>query len=113
LSLTEGDKPGQFNATLLESIDATITALLSREVADALYRYLYRIHSIPRNEVPSNIEKVSFALQQTFGMPSSRTICKFIAKRFYANLDLDFPNNPTLTLPDYVEEARRTLLGGK
>jgi len=114
LSLANGEQQlERFNAALLESIDGTIIALLSREVADALYQYLNRAHSIPKNEVPNNIEKVSSALQQTFGISSSRTICKFIAKRFYANLELVFPNGPTLTLPEYVEEARKSLLGGK
>ncbi|HKZ41320.1 MAG TPA: hypothetical protein VJ044_10190 [Candidatus Hodarchaeales archaeon] len=96
----------EFNKTLVESIDETITTLLSREVVDALYVHLQNAYSISSDEVPHRLETLLSTLEKTFGRPSSETICKAIAKKFYAKLDLTFYGNPGGTLLDYVEEAK-------
>ena len=91
---------------LLESIDETMTDLLSREVADALYLHLQTVHSIPRDEVPYKIEALCSTLTKIFGAPGTATICKAIARRLFIKLELTFPNSPPRTLPEYVEEAK-------
>jgi hypothetical protein len=90
---------------LLESIDETITALLSREVDDALYLYLQRVHSISRDEIPHKVETFCSILEKVFGR-GSKTVSKAIARKFYAKLGLTFSDNPGRTLIECVEEAK-------
>ncbi len=94
---------------MVESIDETITALLSREVVNALYSHLERVHSISKDEMPYRLETLFSTLETIFGGPSSRTISKAIAKKLYAKLGLTFPDihdNPSRTLLEYVEDAK-------
>jgi hypothetical protein len=90
----------------LESVDETITALLSREVVEALYLHLQTVHSIPRDEVSYKIEALCSTLNKIFGTSGTETICKAIARRLFVKLELTFPNSSPRTLPEYVEEAK-------
>ena len=110
----EQDK--EFNDTLVESMDETITALLSRDVTNAIYSHLERAHSISKDEIPYRLETVFSTLEKTFGGPSSMTISKAIATKFYAKLGLTFPDirdNSGRTLLEYVEEAKIKLQGNQ
>jgi len=100
------ENQGHFNLLLCQSIDETITSLLSREVVDALYVHLQKAYTVPRDDVPDKLERLCSALEKTFGLPSSRTICKAIARKLYAKLALPFSANPGRTLLEYVEEAK-------
>lgn len=99
----------EFNDVLLQSIEGTLTTLLSREVVKALYSYLQAAHAISRAEVPYRLDTLSSVLEQTFGGPSSATICRAIARKFYATLDLTFSDNPGRSLVEYVETAKINL----
>ena len=91
---------------MVESIDETITELLSRTVVDALYVHLQTFHSISRDEVPYRLDTLFTSLETIFGVPSSRTITKVIAKKFYLKLGLGFTDNPNQTLLECVEDAK-------
>jgi hypothetical protein len=108
ISLTARESLGDFEDILGKSIDETLTSLFSREVVEALYTHLKQFHNLPKEQVPHKLETLCFTLDRTFGQPTSRTIGKAIAKRLYAKLELNFPkhNNPSLTILDYVEEAK-------
>lgn len=99
----------QFNVLLGESIDETITTLLSREVADALYLHLQKAHNVTKDEVPCKLDIFCSTLENTFGLPSSRTISKVIARKFFVKLGFSFINNSSRTLIEYVEEAETKL----
>ena len=99
----------EFNDLLLESIDETLTILLSREVVDALYGYLQKAHSISRDQIPTRLDTLSSILARTFGLPSSATISKAIARKFYSKLALTFSDNPGGSLLGYVERAKMML----
>lgn len=102
-------RPGaikEFNDLLVESIDESITVLLSRQVVDALYLHLQTTHSISRNDVPYKLDTLCTTLQKTIGPPSAQTLGKAIAKRFYLKLQLEFTNHPNRTLLEYVDEAK-------
>jgi hypothetical protein len=104
------------SARLLESVDETLTALLSKEVLVALYAYLERVHSIPKAEVPYRVQTLSSTLERIFGPHSSRTISKAVAKKFYTKLGLTFPDKQetrSWTLVEYVEEAKLKLSGNR
>jgi len=83
-----------------------MTALLSREVTDALYLHLQNVHSIKRDEVPYKIDMLCSVLTRIFGDASATTISKAVARRLFVKLGLVFPNSPPRTLSEYVEEAK-------
>jgi len=99
----------RFNELLIKSIDDTITALLSKQVAEAIYSHLERIHSVSKFQIPDHLDVLSSALEQTFGRPSSTTISKAIAKALYEELGLDFSARARGTLTGYVDEAKMRL----
>ena len=98
----------EFNDALVKSIDETITELLSRAVVEALYIHLQTIYSVSRDELPHRLDILSTALEKIFG-PSSQTITKAIAKKFYLKLGLEFTAIPNRTLIEYVDEAKMKL----
>jgi len=98
---------------LLESIDETITGLLSRKVVDALYLNLQTVHSISRDEVPYKLDTFCSTMEKLFGLRGANTICKAIARKLYAKLGLTFYDNPDRTLLEYVEDARIRLRGSQ
>ena len=106
MGLLELDR--ELHDALLESIEETLTGLLSSEVVNALYLHLQTAHSIPRNEVPYRLEALCTTLDKIFGR-SHKIICKAIARKFYAKLGLTFFDNPNRTLIEYVEEAKMKL----
>jgi len=108
LSSCSEHSPRDFDILLGDAIDEALTILLSAEVADAIYLNLEKFHSIPKDEIPHQLETLSMILENTFGQPSSRTISKAIARKFFAKLELTFPKhyNPAWTLVDYIDEAR-------
>jgi len=99
----------EFNEVLVESIDETITALLSRAVVEALYVHLQTFYSVSRDEAPYRLETLFASLEKVFGVRSSQTITKAIAKQFYIKLGLEFRSNPNRTLLEYVDEAKMKL----
>jgi hypothetical protein len=99
----------EFNDVLVESIDETITALLGREVVDALYAHLQTFHFIARDEVPYRLDTLFAILEKIFGVRSSQTITRAIARKFYLKLGLEFTGNPSHTLLEYVDEAKMKL----
>lgn len=96
----------EVNDILVESIDDMITALLSRQVVEALYVHLQGTYSISKDEVPYKLETLCATLERTFGLSGSITIGKAIARKFYGKLGLTFSNHPGRTLLEYVEEAK-------
>jgi hypothetical protein len=102
-----------FNDVLVESIDETITALLSRKLTDALYTHLRATQSIEKDEIPYRLETLFYTLERTFGLSGSRTIGRAIAKRFYAKLDLTLSEHPERTLLEYVEDTRVRVQDGQ
>ena len=104
-----GEDLEHLHVLLLESIDETITTLLSRTVVDALYAHLLTFHSIARNEVPYRLDTLFSTLEKIFGGPGSQTITKAIARKFYLKLGLEFTVNASHTLLEYVDEAEMKL----
>jgi len=97
-----------FHVLMLESIDETITALLSRTVVDALYTHLQEFYSISRDEVPYRLDTLFTTLEKIFGV-GSQTITRAIARKFCVKLGLEFTGKPSRTLLEYVDEAKMKL----
>lgn len=97
-----------FNDLLVECIHEAIVALLSLQVAEALYERLKIDYSISKDEIPCRLDALLSKLEVTFG-PSAKIVGKTIAKKFYSRLDLEFFDNPQETLVEYVEQAKLML----
>jgi len=106
IELQKSELKDKVSEVLLESIDEAITDLLSREIVDALYLHLQKVHSIPKNDVPYKIETLCSTLNGVFGTSGTATIGKAIARKLFSKLELTFPAGPCRTLSDYVQEAR-------
>jgi hypothetical protein len=106
IQLQEADLEDKVYEAFLESMDETITALLSREVVNALYIHLQRAHSMPRTEVPYKTEDLCSTLNKIFGTAGTATISKAIARRLFIKLGLTFSDNPPRTLAQYLQEAK-------
>jgi len=94
---------------LLESIDQTITVLLSQGVLDALYDHLQIFHSIARDQVPDSLDTLLNALVQIFGDRGAETITKAVAKKLFFRLGIEFTDKPSRTLLEYVDQAKMKL----
>ena len=85
-----------------------MVSLLSRQVAEALYERLEKDYSISKDELPSHLDKLLLALEETFGH-SVDVIGRAIAKRLYSKLGFDMSILPRGDLIDSVEKAKRML----
>ena len=83
--------------------------MLSRTVVEALYAHLQTNHSISRDEVPYRLDTLLTTLEKIFGVRSSQTISRAIARKFYLKLGLEFTVNPSCTLLEYADEAKMKL----
>jgi len=102
-----------FDEVLVESIEETLSSLFSREVVNALYYYLQKVHSIQKEEIPHRLETLFSTLERTFGHQNSKTIGRAIARTLYTKLGLPFYNNPTRTVIEYIREAKIKLQEGE
>ena len=94
---------------MIESIDATMIALFSREVLDTLYGHLQTTYSIEKAQVPYRLETLFAILKKTFWRPVRSLYPKPSLERFYFKLGLEFTDNPNHTLLEYVDEAKTKL----
>jgi hypothetical protein len=101
--VNSGEK--DFNSLLVKCIHETISSLLSSQVAEAIYHGLDTRYAVRKDDIPSNLDVLLSVIKEAFG-PSSNVIGKAIAKRFYSQLGLEFVDNQTKTLIEYVEQAR-------
>ncbi len=109
IELLQPQRSIEFNDALVESIEETITELLSGAVVEALYAHLETFHSISRNEVPYRLDTLFTSLEKIFGVRGSQAITKAIAKKFYLKLGLEFTDNPSRALLEYVDEGKMKL----
>jgi hypothetical protein len=96
----------------MKSIDETMVDLFGRGVADALYSYLERAHSVSKIEIPNRLEVLLPTLEGVFGESSANTISRTVATNFYKRLGLPLPEVRDArgrTLVQYVEEAELKL----
>ncbi|MEM3608199.1 MAG: hypothetical protein QW238_04970 [Candidatus Bathyarchaeia archaeon] len=94
---------------LLESIDEGLLALGSN-VRQVLYLHLERHYKVRREDIPERIDKLHEVLRGLLG-DGGEVLEKFIARRFYSRLGLDFIDHKGWTLTDYVENARNIYRG--
>jgi hypothetical protein len=98
-----------FNAVFYEAIVEVMTELLGSQVLEALLNALEKFHNIHRDEIPYQLDTTYALLEQTFGIPSARTIGMRIVKRLYKKLSIPFIEQPDHSVVDYVNLAKKKL----
>jgi len=89
---------------LMESIDEGLLAL-GMNVRQVLYLYLKRHYKVRREDIPERIRDLHDVLKDLLG-DGGEVLEKFIARRFYSRLGLEFIDHKGWTLIDYLENAR-------
>jgi hypothetical protein len=97
------------DAVVVESIDTVLNQLLARKVTEAIYDYLERNHSLARDELAQNADKLFAVLDGLFGHQGRKVVSRCIAHRLFENLNLTFTAVAGFEFSDYVETARRLL----
>ncbi len=100
--------PGTLDTAIAESIDEVLGELLGIRAKEAIYDTLERSHSIARESIPSNLEKLFELFDQTFGR-GSRTIGKAIMRKLFEKLGWRFVEVGGFEFFDYLEAVRSRL----
>ena len=94
------ERAARLNALLVESIDESITSLLSHQVAEALFAHL-EARSVLKDQISYQLDVFHSTLEKVFG-PSARTVERNITRRLYGRLGLKFIDDPRMTLASHV-----------
>ncbi|MEM2122365.1 MAG: hypothetical protein QXE79_01885 [Candidatus Bathyarchaeia archaeon] len=101
----ESKEVNEVDKALLESIDEGLLAL-GVNVRQVLYLHLERHYKVGRDDIPKKVEDLHEVLEELLG-DGGGVLEKFIARRFYSRLGLDFVDHKGWTLTDYVSSARK------
>ena len=105
--MTSDHKPLSFNEILSHSVREGLTEALGSVIANALLDQVYENYDLTLEDLPNRVDTFFSILQDAFGVKTSRILSCVIAKRLYANLSIEFVENPTNGLPEYIEEIRK------
>lgn len=97
-------KKMDFDKTLLEAVDYALLAF-GESPREAIYYHLNKTFKLQKEDIPEDTDKFSHALNTIFG-PGAEVIEKLIVKNLYNRLNLDFEENATLEITDYISQAQ-------
>lgn len=95
----------EFDKSVAESVDESLSGLLGENVRQALYDYWRNGFSIPKDQIALKVNDLDLALEKTFGS-AGPTVAKCIVKRLYSKLGLEFTEKSNYGLVEYVAEAK-------
>jgi hypothetical protein len=98
-------RAARFNTLLVESIDESLTSLLSHQVADALFAHL-EARTVTRDQISHQPDMFHYTLERVFG-PSAKTVEKNITQRLYAKLGLKYVEDPRMTMAGHVTYLKK------
>jgi hypothetical protein len=101
------EKLRRLNEIVIESVDKTISEVLSPKVLASFYKHLRERYGIISDEIPYRLETIYSVLDQLFGIKGARTIERRITKHLCNELGMTFLDTPDCTLPMYVEKAKQ------
>jgi hypothetical protein len=102
----KGAAPDNFNKELLKAINEAVFSLLGQGALHSLSDYLKEHYSISPSEWPDHLDLFLGFVGSCLGPATEKTLGRAIAKRFYWKLNMEFTNNPSYTLFDYVDKAK-------
>jgi len=98
-----------FDETVLNSINETLSAVLGVMYRDAIYMDLLTRFSLPKEKLPQNLPILSKVLEENFGQTTTHAITRAIAKRLYSELHLEMDDRENFGLDEYVQQAKEQL----
>jgi hypothetical protein len=101
----------EIGACLVQCVEETISQVLGRKVADALFHTLQANHGIVRDELPYRLETLT-SLLTSLGVAGTEVLERAIARRLYKKVGLEFNVTAGYRLAEYVEDAKRMLITG-
>lgn len=106
VQIIQGPSPENFNKDLLKAINEAVFSLLGQGALYSLTAYLKEHYAISPSEWPDHLDVLLGLLRSCLGPASERTVGRAIARRFYLKLNMQFTENSTYTLIDYVNKAK-------
>jgi hypothetical protein len=109
-SLYESNNPPKtstdaFGVLLIECVEHTLTDLLGAKVREALLDYMARQDGLTRADIPGHPRELSMMLDNVCGT-GGITIEKYIIRKLYAILKLEYKETSNFNFSNQVEEAR-------
>ena len=91
-------------------IGETVSALFGQPVL-AFYTHLKNHYAISKHVMPAHLPTLHEVLQNATGLAVSTTVERAMARALYSRVRLKtrFTNSSSLTLLEYVDEAKRNL----
>ena len=102
----------RFDRALIESVEEIISAVLSRNVAEAFAYHFYAYLGLSREDIPSHLKELSSTLDGSFGV-GGRVLARAIVRRLYQNLGLSLVQKSDSSFVECIEDAKKILLKGQ
>ena len=100
----------RFGRALIESVEEIISAVLSRNVAEAFAYHFYAYLGLSREDIPSHLKELSSTLDGSFGV-GGRVLARAIVRRLYQKLGLVQKSDSSFV--ECIEDAKKILLKGQ
>jgi hypothetical protein len=103
-------KAKDFDRLLLNSIDDALLSL-GESARQSIYFHIENNFSVPRQDIPCNLEDFQLALEKIFGL-GARFIEILIMKNLYQRINqpLTMENNDQMEFVKYTKAAKQTFI---
>ncbi|NIQ07877.1 MAG: hypothetical protein GWO20_19805 [Candidatus Korarchaeota archaeon] len=98
----------ELRRVLSEAVEDSISSL-GDSPKQAVFFYLDKSFQIRKENIPTNIDGFTKALETIFG-PGAAYLEKLIARRLYEKLGLEFKEAENCNFSEYVNNAKKRLL---
>jgi len=99
----------RFEELLSETIHESLRDVLGGGVRGAIYEFMEREYSVPRNDLPKHLDELFTVFQQNFGLKAKDVIARAFAKKLYAKLNFEFHPIPKFGFTDYLTLVKRRM----
>jgi len=103
-----GIRTSSLDELFLESVTETLRDLLGTRARDALFEYLERNCSLPRDQIPRRSSDFFASLEEISGK-GGKTIGRAVVRRLFEKLHWDFHEIPGFEPEDYLDSMKSRL----
>jgi hypothetical protein len=96
-----------FESILLDTIDETLSLVLSERAKEAIYSHVEKYYDLRKEEIPIKPEVFASCLEKIFGRAAA-VMEKMVLKRFYSKLGIAFEETKDWNFKDYIISAERS-----
>jgi hypothetical protein len=99
----------RFDRALVESVEETITNVLSENVAASFGSYFQAHLGLSREDIPSHLKELSSTLDRVFGVGGS-VLGRAIVRRLCTKLSLSLVRKQNSSFVECIEDVKKILL---